>query len=166
MHVVWRNTDIGALPSGWTSMARIHAGFSELKASHLYLAAAAKSGEGAPAHLLLFYAAECGLKYAHLRRNNFRTTEQLEAVDHDLGLLLKKLNLSASAIGGAPTLRLARDERESCYHRARTRRGATACAFRPETRPNLFPGLEESVTLSCRSICDPVRCPPFYVAGC
>jgi hypothetical protein len=95
-------------------MARIHAGFSELKASHLYLAAAAKSGEGAPAHLLLFYAAECGLKYAHLRRNNFRTTEQLEAVDHDLGLLLKKLNLSASAIGGAPTLRLARDERESC----------------------------------------------------
>jgi hypothetical protein len=95
-------------------MAKIHAGFSELKVSHLHLVAAAKSGAGPSAHLLLFYAAECGLKYAHLRRNKFRTTEQLGDLDHDLSLLLKKLNLSASAIGGAPGLRLSRSVNESC----------------------------------------------------
>ncbi|HXP86947.1 MAG TPA: hypothetical protein VN841_19615 [Bryobacteraceae bacterium] len=95
-------------------MAKIHAGFSELKASHLRLVASAKSNEGPPAHLLLFYAAECGLKYVHLRRNNFRTTEQLRDANHDLNLLIKDLNLSASAIGGAPALRLSRGEDESC----------------------------------------------------
>ena len=95
-------------------MAKIHAGFSELKASHVRLVAAAKAGQGPPAHLLLFYAAECGLKYVHLRRNNFRTTEQLGNTDHDLNLLIKNLNLSAAAIGGVPSLHLSRDENEFC----------------------------------------------------
>jgi len=95
-------------------MAKIHAGFSELKASHFQLIAAAKGGQGPPAHLLLFYATECGLKYAHLRRNNFRTTEQLGDVNHDLGLLVKKLKLSKSAIGDAPALRLSRGKNEPC----------------------------------------------------
>jgi hypothetical protein len=95
-------------------MAKIHAGFSELKSSHLRLVASTKNTAGPPAHLLLFYAAECGLKYAHLRRNNFRTTEQLGDLNHDLSLLIKDLNLSASAVGGAPALRLSRDESESC----------------------------------------------------
>src|SRR5438552_15204636 len=95
-------------------MAKIHAGFSELKASHLRLVASARSSAGPPAHLLLFYAAECGLKYVHLRRNNFRTTEQLRDANHDLSLLIKDLNLSASAIGRAPALRLSRGENESC----------------------------------------------------
>jgi len=91
-------------------MAKIHAGFSELKASHLQLVAAANRNAGSPAHLLLFYAAECGLKYATLRRNNFRTTERLSDVNHDLSWLIKNLNLSASAIGSTPTLRLTRGE--------------------------------------------------------
>ena len=95
-------------------MAQIHAGFSELRASHLRLIAAAVRGEGPPAHLLLFYAAECGLKYVHLRRNNFRTTEKLGDVDHDLSLLVKNLKLSASEIGGAPALRLSHRQNESC----------------------------------------------------
>ncbi|SRR6266478_6654972 len=95
-------------------MAKIHAGFSELKASHVRLVAAAQAVQGPPAHLLLFYAAECGLKYVHLRRNNFRTTEQLGSIDHDLSLLIKNLNLPASAIGGVPALHLSRDENESC----------------------------------------------------
>ena len=95
-------------------MAKIHAGSSELKASHIRLAAAAQAGQGPPAHLLLFYAAECGLKYVHLRRNNFRTTEQLGNIDHDLSLLIKNLSLSASAIGGVPALHLSRDKNESC----------------------------------------------------
>jgi hypothetical protein len=95
-------------------MAKIHAGFSELRASHHYLVGAARVSQGPPAHLLLFYAAECGLKYVHLRRNKFRTTEQLGDIDHDLSLLIKNLNLSASAIGGVPALRLSRGENESC----------------------------------------------------
>src|SRR5437763_16540715 len=94
-------------------MAKIHAGSSELKASHVRLAAAAQTDQGPPAHLLLFYAAECGLKYVHLRRNNLRTTEQLGDVDHDLSMLIKNLHLSASTIGSAPALRLIRDN-ESC----------------------------------------------------
>src|ERR1039458_8448792 len=39
-------------------MAKIHAGFSDLKASHFRLSAAANNAKGPPAHLLLFYAAE------------------------------------------------------------------------------------------------------------
>lgn len=95
-------------------MAKIHAGFSELKASHLRLAAAARNSEGPPAHMLLFYAAECGLKYAHLRRNNLKTTKELQNVDHDLSLLIKDLKLSATEIGSAPALRLSRDVNQPC----------------------------------------------------
>jgi hypothetical protein len=97
-----------------TPMARIHAGVSELRASHIKLNAAARNSQGPPAHLLLFYAAECGLKYARLRRTNLLTTERLEDLDHDLGALIKNLNLSASALGAAPALRLSRNKDESC----------------------------------------------------
>jgi hypothetical protein len=92
-------------------MAKIHAGFSELKASHFRLVAAARSSQGPPAHLMLFYAAERGLKYVHLRRNNFRTTAQLGDVNHDLSLLIKNLKLSATELGGAPALHLSRGEK-------------------------------------------------------
>jgi len=95
-------------------MAKIHAGFSELKASHLRLVAAANGCQGPPAYLLLFYAAECGLKSVYLRTNNFMTTERLIDFDHDLGILIKNLKLSATEIGGATSLRLSRDKNESC----------------------------------------------------
>jgi hypothetical protein len=96
-------------------MAKIHAGFSDLRASHFRLSAAASNGQGTPAHLLLFYAAECGLKCAHLRRLNLRTTEQLADVDHDLGSLIKNLNLSKSELGSAPALHLSRRQNEFCH---------------------------------------------------
>jgi hypothetical protein len=95
-------------------MAKIHAGFSELRASHVRLTAAARDSEGPPAHLLLFYAAECGLKYARLRRDNLMTTEALEDLDHDLNSLIKKLKLSASTIGPTPILRFYRSQTETC----------------------------------------------------
>ena len=95
-------------------MAKIHAGFSELRTSHLQLVAAANGSQGPPAHLLRFYATECGLKYAHLLRNRFRTTEQLGDLDHDLNLLIKNLKIPASAIGSPPALRLSRSKNESC----------------------------------------------------
>jgi|ERR1017187_79245 hypothetical protein len=95
-------------------MAKIHAGFSDLKASHFRLSAAANNAKGPPAHLLLFYAAECGLKCAYLRRLNLRTTEQLGDVDHDLGSLIKNLNISKSTLGSAPALHLSRRQNEPC----------------------------------------------------
>jgi hypothetical protein len=98
----------------FTTMAKIHAGVSELKASHIRLSAAARINQGPPAHLLLFYAAECGLKYAQLRRNNLLTTERLSELDHDLVGLIKNLNLPASALGALPPLRLSRNQRETC----------------------------------------------------
>jgi len=97
-----------------TSMAKIHAGVSELKASHIRLSGAAKTSQGPPAYLLLFYAAECALKYAQLRRNNLRTTERLSELDHDLVALIRNLKLPAAALGGPPPIRFSRDHKESC----------------------------------------------------
>src|SRR5262249_10517328 len=76
-----------------TPMAKIYAGINELKAAHLRLNSTARTNQGPPSHLLLFYAAECGLKYAHLKRRSLRTTEQLGDVDHDLNALIKSLNV-------------------------------------------------------------------------
>src|ERR1035441_9782078 len=95
-------------------MAKIHAGISELKASHLRLSAVARTNQGPPAYLLLFYAAECGLKYVQLRRSNLLTTERLGELDHDLVALIKKLNLPKSALGELPPLRISRNRSESC----------------------------------------------------
>ncbi len=95
-------------------MAKIHAGITELKRSHVKLNAAARNNQGPPAHLLLFYAAECGLKYVKLRRSKLLTTERLGDLDHDLSTLIKNLHLPASVLGGAPALRLSRDQNESC----------------------------------------------------
>jgi hypothetical protein len=95
-------------------MAKIHAGISELKASHLRLGAVARTSQGPPAHLLLFYATECGLKYVQLRRSNLQTTERLGEVDHDLVALIKNLRLPASALGELPPLRISRNRSESC----------------------------------------------------
>jgi hypothetical protein len=97
-----------------TPMAKIHAGINELKASHVNLNAAAKNNQGPPAHLLLFYAAECVLKYAQLRRRNLLTTDRLGDLDHDFGALIKDLKLPASALGSVPALHLSRGQNESC----------------------------------------------------
>jgi hypothetical protein len=96
-------------------MAKIHAGPRELNASQKRLASAAKQTAGTPAHLLRFYAAECGLKYLYLHWNNFRSTEALDTLDHDLVSLIKSLKLSAATIAAPPTLRF-RGKGESCSH--------------------------------------------------
>jgi hypothetical protein len=96
-------------------MAKIHANIKELNASRVHLSDAARNSQGAPAHLLLFYAVECGLKCAHLRNLNLSTTEQLGDLDHDLSVLIKKVNLSAREIGSAPAIHLSRNRNESCH---------------------------------------------------
>ncbi|WP_418155385.1 hypothetical protein [Actinoalloteichus caeruleus] len=56
--------------------------------------------ESPPAHLLRYYAAECGLKHALLRRRNGRTTDDLPPQQrkgesgHDLRSLAKELRLA------------------------------------------------------------------------
>ena len=97
-------------------MAKIHASDSELKTAHHQLSTASKWGTGTPSHLLLFYAAECGLKYAVLRENRFRTTLQLESLDHDLHSMVKRLRLSAATLAAPPALRLPRRRTETCSH--------------------------------------------------
>jgi hypothetical protein len=51
----------------------------------------------APSAMLRFYAAECGLKAAALRRDSLRSTEQLDANlrSHDLVALAKHLRVAA-----------------------------------------------------------------------
>ena len=99
-----------------TPMAKIPAGVNELRASHIKLNSAAKANQGPPAHLLLFYAAECGLKYAQLKRMRLWTTEQLGDIDHDLNALIKSLSVPAIVLGSAPVLRLARGQNVPCPH--------------------------------------------------
>jgi hypothetical protein len=62
----------------------------------------------------LFYAAECGLKAAWLKRNKLRSTSQLNSgvnanAGHDLMLWAKKLGLPAALASVTVRFRLKRD---------------------------------------------------------
>jgi hypothetical protein len=70
-----------------------------LKHSFAKLEAAAECSTGTPSHLLRFYAVECGLKGAILRRGKLRSTAQL-AKDlrvHDLRRLAKELKIAPAS---------------------------------------------------------------------
>ena len=91
----------------------IHAGLSELRqAFHGHRSAA---GTGSSSYnLLLFYAAECGLKSVWMKRYRLRTTAQIDPGllregGHDLMLWAKKLSLPAALTGRSVRFRLARD---------------------------------------------------------
>ncbi|XZN98747.1 MAG: hypothetical protein ACM65K_10950 [Microcoleus sp.] len=74
---------------------------------------ASQKTTGISSHLLLFYAAECGMKSVWLKRNNLRTTNDiadstmLSPDGHNLNRWKKELKISAS-IGNAPAFSLAR----------------------------------------------------------
>lgn len=90
----------------------VKAGTSELwRAFHLHRASAS-AGESESHSLLLFYAAECGLKAVWLRRNQKLSSEQFpEALakhGHDLSLWLKELRVGAT-VRPAPVVRVHRD---------------------------------------------------------
>lgn len=66
-------------------------------------------------NLLLFYAAECGLKAVWLRRNKIRSTGLvdpglLSAGGHDLMLWARNLHMPASVTGSKARFRLERDK--------------------------------------------------------
>lgn len=87
----------------------LRAGVSELWRAFQLHHGAANSGVTESHSLLLFYAAECGLKAVWLRRNNKKTSDEfpkdMQDRGHDLALWLKELRVGAR-IGPAPTLRL------------------------------------------------------------
>jgi hypothetical protein len=91
----------------------IPAGVSELRqAFHAHLGASQKT-TGISSHLLLFYAAECGMKSVWLRRNILKTTNDisdktlLSQDGHNLDRWKKELKISASVVGETPHFRLA-----------------------------------------------------------
>ena len=73
---------------------------------------ASQETKGISSYLLLFYAAECGMKLAWLKRNKLRTTNDiadstlLSPDGHNLNRWKKGLRISAS-IGNAPAFSLA-----------------------------------------------------------
>lgn len=94
---------------------RIPAGRSELRkiSEKHYLVGSEGSS---PSHcLLLFYAAECGLKSLYIKKNRLDTTEEITDGrlhdSHDLAAWVKALNLPAYATGGSPSFKLRRDGR-------------------------------------------------------
>jgi hypothetical protein len=72
---------------------------------------ASQETKGISSYLLLFYAAECGMKLAWLKRNKLRTTNDiadstlLSSDGHNLNRWKKELKISAS-IGYAPAFSL------------------------------------------------------------
>lgn len=75
--------------------------------------AASQQTQGISSYLLLFYAAECGMKSVWLKRNNLTTTNDiadstmLSQDGHNLNRWKKELKISAS-IGNPPAFSLAR----------------------------------------------------------
>ena len=90
----------------------LRAGLNELWRAFQLHQRAASAGSTESHSLLLFYAAECGLKAVWLRRNQKLTSDEfpeaLNSRSHDLGIWLKELRIGAR-IGSAPSLRLMRD---------------------------------------------------------
>jgi hypothetical protein len=92
----------------------LHAGYSELKrAFQSHLEAFAKDRSSKSMLLLLFYAAECGLKWMWLVNNNLKTTSEMERLfpgrGHDLQAWVKVLGLSPRDVPRLPSIKLARD---------------------------------------------------------
>lgn len=91
----------------------VHAGISELRTA-LHRHSTTNPLQRQSGSLLLFYAAECGLKAAWIRRNNLRNTSQFDASAqpnprHDLILLVKNLKLPAAMANAKAGFRLKRD---------------------------------------------------------
>ena len=86
----------------------IHSGKSELRrAFHAHRHAATKTS-GIASYLLLFYAAECGLKSLYLNENNLTKTDRIQdqamlsQYGHDLSTWVKQVNTYPNKIEPAP----------------------------------------------------------------
>lgn len=93
-------------------MAKIHAGYSELRNAYKQHKRAARERNEPAEKLLYFYAVECGLKNVYLVRNRLRNTAEMpeRLLSHDLWNLAKELRIPRSTLDSCPTqFRLHRD---------------------------------------------------------
>ena len=74
-----------------------------------------RAHDEATAALLLFYAAECGLKSVYMMRNNLKVTDEARgpadsarSFSHDLRKLIQALNISRASIRPTPPIVMAR----------------------------------------------------------
>lgn len=94
----------------------IHVGPSELRQSfHAHVQVVqAQSNKSGSSHLLMFYAAECGLKSIWLRRNNLTGTDRIQDQTlltkdgHNFAIWIKKLRIPPTIGDKIPDFRLAR----------------------------------------------------------
>lgn len=88
------------------------AGVSELRQAFFHHLTVSEQTKGISSHLLLFYAAECGIKSIWLRRNNLKTINDIadptliSQDGHNLDRWIKELKISAR-VKNAPHFRLA-----------------------------------------------------------
>ncbi|WP_326551743.1 hypothetical protein [Micromonospora sp. NBC_01813] len=77
----------------------VHVTHRDLARSFTRLLESAEVTADQVSHLLRFYAVECGLKAAALRRRNLQRTDQLpgDLLSHDLRRLAKELRLTPAA---------------------------------------------------------------------
>lgn len=91
----------------------IPAGQSDLRQAFHAHRKEAKKISGTCSYLLLFYAAECGLKSIYLRRNNLSKTDKIQNQallskdGHNLDRWIKELKISANQVGATPHFHLA-----------------------------------------------------------
>jgi hypothetical protein len=86
----------------------IHATVAQLRRSFNRLRTEAQRDNRPHSCLLLFYAAECGLKCALLRGKRLRSTVMIEPT-HDFSLLLKNLKIPRAQVSAPPNFRLRND---------------------------------------------------------
>ncbi len=100
---------------GNLSSKKIHVGFSDLRQAFHAHRRAAQEIKDSPSYLLLFYAAECGLKSIWLKQKKLQTTEQipdptlLSKDGHNLDRWVKELKISARHVKSTPSFHLASD---------------------------------------------------------
>lgn len=93
---------------------KLHVGVSELRQAFHAHRGAAQEIKDSSSHLLLFYAAECGLKSTWLKQKKLLTTEQipdptlLSKDGHNLDRWVKELRISARHVKSTPYFHLAR----------------------------------------------------------
>lgn len=95
------------------SSQKIPARVSQLQKAFRYHLQASTQTTGTSSYLLLFYAAECGMKSVWLQRNRLKTTKDisdstlLSREGHNLDWWKKQLRISARIVGETPHFSLA-----------------------------------------------------------
>lgn len=101
-------------------MARIPAGYSNLRKSFKkHSQEMKKCDDGPSSYLLYFYAIECGLKYLLVRYSSCQRTDEFDKDHpihtHNLGKIIKKLKVSRSIVSEDPQHFRLRSDKDKNY---------------------------------------------------